>query len=143
MMRNTKKVLGVALTLVLIIGLINPMRIAAQQGLVSPDPLDWSEIRYWRVEYVVDYFQELSAPMQRAIFNRLISTEPTESQMEFMEEFLLHLPYSDMFWRAWGLPSEIPGRLVLTERTFFTQYELREVIPPLEVREMYAGMAES
>ena len=70
---------------------------------------------------------------------------PVRAMAEEVEPEPPSLPraYDDWLWYDFlRQPTQIPGRLVLDERTFFTQDELREMIPPLEVRTRFQGMTE-
>ena len=102
-MRNIKKFFGVLLTLVLVLGLINPVNVMGED--LDPD-----------LELELEQYLDLEPPS----FPRA---------------------YEDWLWYYFlSQPTEIPGRLVLFERTFFSQEELHEMIPPLEVRERFQGM---
>ena len=107
-MRSMKKFLGVLLTLVLVLGLISPVRAIAEEEMgedLKPD---------------LELEQYLELEKEPPSFPRA---------------------YDDWLWYDFLMqPTEIPGRLVLDERTFFTQEELRDMIPPLEVREFFAAV---
>ena len=85
----------------------------------------------------------LSVLMTLVLITGLIGPVGVLSQEIEPEPPPFPMPYRRLFGFAEGeMPTEIPGRLVLTERTFFTQEQLREMIPPLEVRTRFQGMSD-